>query len=89
MIREIPALYSEVFRRPDLPPEIAALRRETMSAAYIFCARIARRHGEPLVALGLIAKAIAAYPRGVAKLSKWGPRQLLSEAGAFFRSPRE
>lgn len=88
-IREIPALYSEFFARQDLRPEITALRRESMSAAYIFCARIARRYGEPLVAVGLIAKAIAEYPRVVAKLSNWGPRQLLTEAAAFFRRSRE
>lgn len=85
--REIPTLYTEFFARPDLPPAIANLRRESMSAAYIFCARIARRHGAAAEALTLIAKAIAVYPLSVTKLFKWGPRQILSEATEFFRRP--
>jgi glycosyltransferase involved in cell wall biosynthesis len=84
-IREIPALYTEFFARTDLPTNIAALRRETMSAAYTYCAKIARRHGNSFVAAGLVAKAIAIYPRAVGKLTRWGPRQLLAEATGFFR----
>ena len=87
-VREIPALYGEFFARPDLPSQISGLRRESMSAAYIFCARIARRHGAAMDALTLIAKAIAVYPTSVTKLCKWGPRQIVAEAGAFFRRPR-
>jgi GT2 family glycosyltransferase len=84
-IKEIPALYLEFFARQDLPPDVAALKRESMSAAYIFCARTARQCGEPLAAAGLIVKAIAAYPPVLARLSKWRPRHLMAEAAAFFR----
>ena len=86
--REIPTLYEEFFRRRDLPPAIVQLRRESMSAAYIFCARIARRHGDPVTAVRLIAQAVNAYPSSVKKLMKWGPEQILAEATEFFRKPR-
>lgn len=85
-VREIPAMYAEFFARTDLPLEIAALRRESMSAAYIFAARIARQYGEHRVAVGLIAKAIAIHPPALVKIANWRPRQFLAEAGAFFRS---
>lgn len=83
-IREIPVLYAEFFAKPDLPAQIAALRRESMSAAFIFCARIARHHGQHLAAVSLIAKAIAVYPRALVRIARWRPRQLLAEVGAFF-----
>jgi len=84
-IREIPEMYRRFFETTRLPADLAGLRAETMSAAYIFCARIARTHGESLRAAWLIARAIAAYPKSVLKIFKWGPSQIVAEALAFFR----
>lgn len=87
-VKELPTLYDEFFSRTDLPPAVVALKRESLSAAYIFCARIARRHGRALEAMTWIAKAIAVHPRSVTKLTKWGPSQVFAEAAEFFRKPR-
>ncbi len=87
-LQEIPQLYAEFFARPDLPEPIRRLRGEATSAAYIFCARIARGHGAPLDAMRWIVKAVASYPAALKKLFRWGPAQVLQEAAAFFRRQR-
>ncbi|NJL53872.1 glycosyltransferase [bacterium] len=40
-IEEIPLMYAEFFARKDLPSSIYQLKRETMSSAHLYCARIA------------------------------------------------
>jgi len=62
-LNEIPLLYREIFDRPDFPPDLQYLRRESLSSAYIFCARAAYGTGRRRRAYGFALHAILTYPR--------------------------
>ena len=48
-LEEIPLMYEEFFERGDLPSHIQALKRQTMSSAYLYCANIASVEKLPIL----------------------------------------
>jgi glycosyltransferase involved in cell wall biosynthesis len=62
-ITEMPIMYQEFFEREDLPGGILALKNETMSAAYMFCARYAYDCDGLVMYLKYVLKAVKAFPR--------------------------
>jgi len=60
---EIPRMYTEFFRRSDLPVAVRALRRETVASAYLYCAGHAHRLGSRATATHFVAAALLHYPR--------------------------
>lgn len=61
-IEELPALYSEFFARPDLKPEIKALRREAMGTLGLQCAVLSIRNRQFDRALHFLLAAMASDP---------------------------
>lgn len=63
--KEMPLMYREFFKRDDLPRKMRALRRQTMSAVYVWCANHARACGKGIVTGSRIAICITGwhYPR--------------------------
>lgn len=62
-LTEIPQLYREFFQKPELPAHLRSLRAETMSSAYLYCARMAMRCNARISAVGFATRAFFAYPR--------------------------
>ncbi len=61
-LTEIPKLYREMFEKEYFPEKLRALRRETMSSAFMFCARTAVKCGEQWKSIVFTIKAIGIYP---------------------------
>jgi glycosyltransferase involved in cell wall biosynthesis len=61
--KEMPLMYREFFKRDDLPPEIRALRKLTMSAVYLWCANHARACGEKAKVSSFVRQAVRSDPK--------------------------
>lgn len=59
---EMPALYREIYERPDFPPELRRHKRETMCSVWLYCARMAMRINEPLRSASYVLRAVATWP---------------------------
>jgi hypothetical protein len=55
-VTEVPAMYRELFERPDLPPRLRRFRRESMSRAHLEAAWCALHANQP--ALGSLLRSV-------------------------------
>lgn len=62
-LSEIPRLYREIFEQEGLPADLRSLRNESMSSAFLYCARVALKCGERGRSALFAFRAIATYPR--------------------------